>query len=84
MDAGMGLQMDLTKRQRDQLATIVRCAQKVKIERAPQGKPRRTRAESAAMRQEILVALKNGEPAARLAEKYNVSLPYIYMIKSGQ
>ena len=42
---------------------------------------RRTRAAAEKMRADILAKRAKGIPATRLAEKYNVSTAYIYMIK---
>jgi hypothetical protein len=42
---------------------------------------RRSAAEAAKMRADILAKRSKGVPATKLAEKYGVSTAYIYMIK---
>ena len=91
------LRMSLTKRQINNLNKIVELAQKVlavgeaEATKGKQGKTgknssagvrhRRTSAEAAKMRADILAKRAKGVSAASLAEKYGVSTAYIYMIK---
>jgi|GEM_PF-3446792 len=85
--------MYLTKRQTSNLKKIIATAQKlldqaakapapVKASKSGKGKRnRRTAVEAKKMRAEILAQRKKGVPVTKLAERYNVSTAYIYMIK---
>lgn len=89
--------MTLSKRQINNLNRIIKLAQQVvsaaEAEAAKGGKVkggrtgatgirrRRTAAEAARMRADILAKRAKGVSAAALAEKYGVSTAYIYMIK---
>jgi hypothetical protein len=89
--------MHLTKRQVSKLNKIVtvvnellaKAQQAETRQKASTGKKaagrskrtRRTAADAAKMRADILAKRAKGVPAATLARKYNVSTAYIYMIK---
>lgn len=79
--------MSLSKRQEQQLQTIISLVEKFRKEaaKAPNGKTarrsRRSAADAEKMRKDILAARARGVAAAKLAEKYGVSTAYIYMIK---
>ncbi|MFT3988225.1 hypothetical protein [Aestuariivirga sp.] len=85
--------MYLTKRQTSNLKKIIATAQKlldqaakapapVKVSKTGKSKRhRRTAVEAKKMRAEIMAQRKKGVPVTKLAERYNVSTAYIYMIK---
>ncbi len=83
--------MSLSKRQITYLKKIIAAAQKIldtadveaSLPRASDSTRRRRRSseEAERMRADILAKRSKGVSAAKLAEKYNVSTAYIYMIK---
>jgi Mor family transcriptional regulator len=78
--------MSLSARQQQQLDQIIKLVEKVRASASTDTAGRRVRlrrssAEAEKMRKEILAARAKGVSAAKLAEKYGVSLAYIYMIK---
>jgi hypothetical protein len=79
--------MSLTPRQEKQLDQIVILIRKfqsevsaVSTKKRKGVRKRRTGSELEKMRKEIIAARTKGGSAAKLAEKYGVSIPYIYMI----
>lgn len=80
--------MTLTEHQDRQLQTIITLVEKFRKEAAkvsadkmtPRGR-RRSAADAAKMRKDILAARAKGVAATKLAAKYGVSTAYIYMIK---
>lgn len=80
--------MSLSKRQIAYLNKIIATAQKMldtaHLEDSRSSGPKRRRrsaADAAKMRADILAKRAKGVPATKLAEKYGVSTAYIYMIK---
>lgn len=80
--------MSMSKRQDAYLNKIVMLVEKVRAEAAKANgsakrktRTRRTAADAAKIRKDILSARAKGVAATKLAEKYGVSTAYIYMIK---
>lgn len=78
--------MSLSARQQKQLDQIVKLVEKVRASASADTagrsvRSRRTSAEAEKMKKDILAARAKGVSAAKLAEKYGVSVAYIYMIK---
>ncbi len=78
--------MSLSARQQKQLDEIIKLVEKVRLSASTNStdsgvRMRRSRADADKMRKEVLAARAKGVSATKLAEKYGVSLAYIYMIK---
>jgi hypothetical protein len=79
--------MGLSARQQKQLDEIIKLVEKVRLSASTSStdsgvRMRRSRADADKMRKEVLAARAKGVSATKLAEKYGVSLAYIYMIKA--